>query len=170
MTYLEWLSELLIPDDNIRESYQKLMLGLYHTEFLYFVKNDQNRACDGEKLRIIYKDETGLESNNYNSCSVLEMLGALSIRCYNEIMYDPDSEDKSHEWFWEMITNLGLSGMDDWHFDEDRFDHIMEKLNNRTYDKDGFGGPFYIAGYSKDMRKIELWYQLNQYILSKYEW
>ena len=169
MTYLEWLSELLIPDENIRESYQKLMLALYHEKFRYFINNDCNRADDGERLRIIYEDETGTWCNNYDPCSVLEMLGALAIRCENEIMYDPE-ENKTSTWFWEMITNLGLDGMDDWHFDHDEFKKIMKKLNDRTYDKDGYGGPFYICGFTEDMRKIELWYQLNYYIRSKYEW
>lgn len=169
MNYLEWLSELLIPDDNLRESYQKLMAALYREPFRYFIDNDSNRANDGERLRIIYEDETGFLCNNDNTCSVLEMLGALALRCENEIMYDPD-DDRTSVWFWEMLVNLGLDHMDDWHFDEEKFEEIMDRLNNRTYCSDGFGGPFYISGFNADMRKIELWYQLNYYIRSKYEW
>lgn len=161
---------MLIPDDDTRESYQKLLLALYQEEFKYFIDNDENRADDGERLRTIYEDETGLWCNNYRACSVLEMLGALAVRCENEIMYDPDEGNRTGVWFWEMITNLGLDRMDDWHFDEDKFRSIMHKLNDRTYCKDGYGGPFYIAGFDLDMRKIELWYQLNYYIRSKYEW
>lgn len=161
---------MLIPDDNKRESYQKLILALYNEKFKWFINNDENRADDGERLRIIFEDETGLWCNNYNPCSILEMLGALALRCNNELMYDPDLGNKTSEWFWDMITNLGLDRMDDWHFDNDEFNIIVKRLNNRTYDKNGFGGPFYIPNFSLDMRKIELWYQLNYYIQSKYNW
>ena len=170
MTYLDWLSEMLIPDDDVRKSYQKLMLALYETEFTYFIENDANRADDGERLRIIFEDETGLWCNNYGPCSLLEMLGALSVRCENEFMYDPDEGNRTGEWFWEMIRNLGFDSMDDWHFDAEKFDQIARRLNDRTYSKDGYGGPFYISGFRSDMRKIELWYQLNYYLQSKYEW
>lgn len=160
---------MLIPDDDSRNSYQKLLSELYRAKFKYFVGNDVNRASDGERLRIIFEDETKLWCNNYYACSVLEMLGALALRWENDIMYDPDEGDRTSVWFWEMICNMGLDALDDWHFDQDEFDEIIEKLNSHTYDKDGFGGPFYIAGTNIDMRKTELWYQLNYYIRSKFE-
>lgn len=168
MIYFDWLSQMLIPDERTRESYQKVLLGLFNTDFEWKVKYDDNRAEDGEQLRVMYENETGLWCNNYSSCSILEMLGALAYRCENEIMYDPDEGDRTSEWFWEMLENMGLTGMDDWHFDYDKFEEIVKKLNNRTYEKDGYGGPFYIQGFRQDMRKIELWYQMNYYIQDKY--
>lgn len=168
MIYFDWLTEMVMPEKDVRDSYQKVLLGLYNTEFKYFVKNDGNRAEDGEQLRIMYENETGLWCNNYSACSLLEMLAGLALRCENELMYDPDEGNRTYIWFWEMLENMGLTGMDDWHFDYDRFDEIVCKLNDRTYDSDGYGGPFYIADFDYDMRKIELWYQLNYYVRSKY--
>lgn len=170
MTYLEWLSEIAIPDNDIRGLYQKLMLALYETTFEWTVEHDENRAFDGEELRDNYESEFGQRCEKSGPCSVLEMLVALASRCEKNIMYDPDYGDRTGEWFWEMIENLGLNEMDDWWFDYNHFQDIIFVFLNRKYDKDGYGGPFFIEGFDRDMRKIELWYQMNYYLKSKYLW
>lgn len=170
MTYLEWLSEMAIPDEQQRDGYQKLMLALYSEDFYWSVANDGNRAGDGEELRITYEDETGLFCDKKGPCSVLEMMLALAIDCENYIMYDPDEGNRTSVWFWSMIENLGLDILDDWSFNVDQFDKIMRVFLDRKYDKDGYGGPFFIDHFEKDMRKIELWYQLNYYLKSRYSW
>ena len=168
MTYLDWLAGIAIPDDRERESYQKLIFALFEKEFYAIIHNDENRVADGENLRLIFENEWGVSCENMGPCSVLEMLVALAIRCENDIMYDPDEGDRTAIWFWEMMDNLGLSELDDWHFSERKVNAIVKKLNDRTYDKDGFGGPFYIAGFDRDMRKIELWYQMNFWLTSRF--
>ena len=169
VNYLNWLSEIAIPDADQRDLYQKLLLGLYSEDFYWSVKNDGNRAGDGENLRWIFEDETGLICEKEGPCSVLEMLVALARDCENEIMYDPDEGDRTSVWFWEMIENLGLGEMDDWCFDLDQFDVVMRRFLDRKYGADGDGGPFYICGFRGDMRRIELWYQLNFYMKNRYE-
>lgn len=169
VNYLNWLSEIAIPDADQRDLYQKLLLGLYSEDFYWSVKNDGNRAGDGENLRWIFEDETGLICEKEGPCSVLEMLVALARDCENEIMYDPDEGDRTGIWFWEMIENLGLGEMDDWCFDLDQFDVVMRRFLDRKYGADGDGGPFYICGFRGDMRRIELWYQLNFYMKNRYE-
>lgn len=169
VNYLNWLSEIAIPDADQRDLYQKLLLGLYSEDFYWSVKNDGNRAGDGENLRWIFEDETGLICEKEGPCSVLEMLVALARDCENEIMYDPDEGDRTGVWFWEMIENLGLGEMDDWCFDLDQFDVVMRRFLDRKYGADGDGGPFYICGFRGDMRRIELWYQLNFYMKNRYE-
>ena len=169
VNYLNWLSEIAIPDADQRDLYQKLLLGLYSEDFYWSVKNDGNRAGDGENLRWIFEDETGLICEKEGPCSVLEMLVALARDCENEIMYDPDEGDRTGVWFWEMIENLGLGEMDDWCFDLDQFDVVMRRFLDRKYGADGDGGPFYICGFRGDMRRIELWYQLNFYMKNRCE-
>ena len=176
MTYLRWLSEILIPDRDVRESYQNVMLGLYEAvftigpRFYNQIKNDENRAADGLDLRELYEQETGLICEKEGDCSILEMLGALALKCENDLMYDPDEGNRVSVWFWDMIDNMGLTSLDDWHWDLGEFDLILWRLNNRAYERDGYGGPFYIEGITYDMRKMELWYQLNYYVRSKYDW
>ena len=169
VNYLNWLSEIAIPDADQRDLYQKLLLGLYSEDFYWSVKNDGNRAGDGENLRWIFEDETGLICEKEGPCSVLEMLVALARDCENEIMYNPDEGDRTGVWFWEMIENLGLGEMDDWGFDLDQFDVVMGRFLDRKYGADGDGGLFYICGFRGDMRRIELWYQLNIYKKNRYE-
>lgn len=170
MNYLDWLSEQAIPDEDKRLSYQKLLSELYSTEFTWFVKNDDNRAGDGLQLRQFYKNETGYLCTNHGPCSVLEMMVALAKKCEDRFMYDPDIGDRTSEWFWDMIVNLGLDRMDDWAFDYDIFDETMKRLLDRKYEKNGYGGLFYIEGIGVDMRKIEIWYQLNYWLRSQFEW
>ena len=170
MTYFEWLTLIVCPEESERESYQKLFKILFEYEFIPIVKNDDNRAIDGTQMRIHYEDEIGKSCEIFGGCRVLEMLVALACRCENTIMHDPDEGDRTYIWFWEMIRNMGLISDDDWDFNEEAVTAGIERLNNRTYEKDGFGGPFYIAGFRKDMRKIELWYQLNHWLNSQFMW
>jgi len=168
LSYLEWLIFLVCQDDRERESYQSLFQYLLECEFDPRIHNDENRASDGLNLRTIFEDETGYSCEKFGPCSVLEMLVALAIRCENDIMYDPDEGDRTAIWFWEMMDNMGLSRMDKWRFDRRKVNLIVRKLNDRTYDEDGYGGPFYIAGFDRDMRKIELWYQMNFWLTSRF--
>lgn len=170
MTYLEWLSAMVISDESLRDSYQKVLEELYLKQFRWTIPTDINRAEDGEVLRDIYRDEMGLPANASGPCSVLEMMAALALRCENELMYDPDEGNRIDIWFWDMFENLGLNRLDDWHFDSVEFDKIMDRFLDRKYDKDGYGGLFFIEGFGRDMRKIEIWYQLNYFLRSKYLW
>lgn len=123
---------------------------------------------DGIDLRDKYADWSGDYPEKGGPCSVLEMMVGLSIRCENELMHDSLKGDRTSVWFWIMIDNLGLDQMDDYEFDEDYCNYILERFLNREYDSDGFGGPFFIHDFDGDMTNMELWYQLNFYIDSRY--
>ena len=100
-------------------------------------------------------------------CSVLEMMLALSIRCEEHIMDDPEIGNRTGEWFWIMIVNLGLGSMDDTRYDEEYVDDILDKFLNREYDADGTGGLFPVRNprYAQyDLRNVDIWYQLNWYL------
>lgn len=168
MTYLDWLAMIAMPDGMQRSKYYEVLSRLFITRFVSLVKGDQNRAKDGESLRELYEDETGESCDIYGECSVLEMMVALAMRCEEQIMYDPEEGDRTHVWFWEMFSNLGLDKLDENRFDEQEFCDILCHFLGRKYDKNGHNGPFYIPGFEGDMRKIELWYQLGYYIESKF--
>lgn len=160
---------MAIPDEDYRNSYQKLLTALYETEFYSKIKNDERRARDGLYLRNIFEMETHCECDKDGNCSVLEMMLALAMRCDEDIMYDPSKGCQIYVWFWEMISNLGLEKMTDYEFHYDSFDKIIMMFLSRTYDKNGFGGPFYIPNFTRDMRKIELWSQINLYFLKNFD-
>lgn len=133
-------------------------------DFRWSVRGDKNRASDGLDLRADYYDVSGDYADKDGPCSILEMMIALAKRCENELMYDPEKGDRTELWFWIMIDNLGLENMDDYAYDEEYCDFVLNRFLDREYESDGYNGPFFIHGFDKDMRKLELWYQLNFYL------
>ena len=168
MTYLDWLAIIAFPDGEQRNLYSKVLYRLHEVDFRVVISKDENRARDGESLRLMFEDETGLECDKSGQCSVLEMMVALAMRCENQIMYDPDEGDRTDLWFWEMFNNLGLSCLYGNKYDEKEFQKIIVTFLNRGFGANGYLGPFYIPDFEGDMRKIEFWYQLGYYIESKF--
>ena len=166
--YYDWLVGYVAPDYETRDIYQNVFNYLYDTDFKWFVKNDDNRAQDGLELRSTFENYTGETCDKIGECSVLEMMVALAIRCESDLMYDPDEGNRTSEWFWIMMENLKLNYLSDDVFDAGEFYTIIDRFLDHTYDPDGYGGPFYIHNFKGDMRKIELWSQLNYYLEEEY--
>lgn len=161
--YYQWLIGLL-NDEYLAEAYQKLTADLFETEFVWTVTYDSNRAADGLHLRRLYSRETGNAVYMDKGCSVLEMFIALCRRCEEELMYDPDDPRGAAYWFWVILENLGLDIYDDFGYDRDVVDTILERFLSRDYDRDGYGGPFYVHNSMCDFRDKDLWWQLNAYL------
>ena len=112
--YFEWLFSLVCGEEYSKQfSYRKLLTRLHDTEFRYSIPRDRNRADDGIDLRSRF---TWTKYRNYEllcfldgPCSVLEMMIALAIRCEENIMDDPNIGDRTAQWFWGMVVNLGLA-------------------------------------------------------------
>jgi hypothetical protein len=67
-----------------------------------------------------------------------------------------------------MIKNLGLDQFDDQiPYDWEDVDEALSALIYRTYDRDGTGGLFPLTHPEEDQRKVEIWYQLNAYLLER---
>lgn len=164
--YFEWLSKFVDEGKTPRTSYRKILMFLHSAEFRYTISNDSNRAEDGMKLRDRFVAEKGYENLiGYleGPCSVLEMMVALAIRCEVHIMDDSEYGDRTRQWFWGMMVNMGLGNMTDDNFDKGL---AYEKVNNmldRNYSTDGKGGLFRVKNCRLDMRAVEIWYQANWY-------
>lgn len=164
--YFEWLVNIAYNNEIV--SYRKLLTYLHHVEFTFIDPMDSNRAADGVELRYRFAhgylrdDEKEYYLNG--PCSVLEMMLALSIRCEETIMDDPTIGDRTAQWFWGMISSLGLGGMYDTNFDIYYVEEVIERFLNRDYEPDGEGGLFTIRNYDYDMRMIEIWHQLCEYL------
>ena len=104
---------------------------MFDRSFRWFIKNDVNRASDGVYLRQLYFDEMGVDSGKDGPCSILEMFVALAIRCENELMYDPDEGDRTSEWFWIMMDNMGLSSLSDNNFSYEETDEILDDFKKK---------------------------------------
>lgn len=144
-------------------------MRLHETEFVSAIPMDDNRAVDGMDLRYRFGDECSFPPPMITSllddtpCSVLEMMVALAVRCEEHIMDDPDIGDRTGKWFWGMIRNLRLEGMNDFRFDNRYVDDILVRLLERRYRKNGEGGLFTVNN-GRDMRKTDIWYQMNYYL------
>lgn len=170
--YFSWLYSIVCSGAFPREtSHRDLLSCLHNIDFTFTVMRDRNRAEDGINLRYRfavsngYSDSIGFVLECLGGpCSVLEMMIALSIRCEETIMDDPEIGDRTGQWFWGMIINLGLGGMTDIHFDPDFVSETITRFLNRDYDPDGRGGLFTIRNCHRDLREVEIWYQLCWYL------
>ena len=166
--YHVWLTSL-VSDEHHQRYYQALLEVLDETQFSWSVSNDMNRAADGIELRSRFAEEYHLDYRRIRDylerpCSLLEMMVGLACRCEDSIMGDDYFGDRTHKWFWDMISNLGLYSMDDENFDEDYVQCVLQSLLRRTYKRNGEGGLFTVPGCYRDLRKVEIWYQMCWYL------
>jgi hypothetical protein len=167
--YLEWLYKINfgpVNDRNPTHTYWHLARQLYGKPFVWYIRNDQNRASDGICLRDAFIEQCDIEDVEINwlqeDCSVLEMLAALSLRASFNSMGEPG------EWFMKFLDNLQVLNYNDASYSQivfEEVDLILEQLINRTYDKSGAGGLFPLNDAKHDQTQIELWYQLSAYLL-----
>lgn len=168
--YFDWMYDLVSGRRFARGiSYRKLLLHLHDVEFIYSIPRDANRADDGIRLRDRFADEEDFpDADLYleGPCSVLELMVALALYCEEHIMDDPVIGNRTGQWFWIMITNLGLGGMDDKKYDPRKVDEVMERFLRREYEPDGAGGLFKVRNCEDDLRDLEIQYQLYRFINS----
>lgn len=166
--YFEWLCDKII-DEESNVKYDLLMSHLYDCTFVAVLDMDNNRAEDGKGLRRRFSLENKYSSGDVNrslsgKCRMLEMMVALAIRCEETIMTDEEYGDRTGMWFWNMMVSLGLGSMNDSRFDVKYIDVVIDRFMNRQYKRNGEGGLFTIDGIKKDMRLIEIWYQMCWYL------
>jgi hypothetical protein len=168
--YLNWLYAKVAYSDapsSPSVSYNKLLLTLHSIEFVWVVAMDENRAQDGLELRNEFLKQAHILVPSSDAwytmpCSVLEMLIAFSRRAAFETEYSAE------EWFWMMLSNLGL---DDQHDSSAGLvalvTEVVDTLIWRTYDPDGHGGLFPLDEPEQDQRGVEIWHQFCEYLVDK---
>ena len=167
--YFDWMYQLVV-DRYSKLSYRRLFAKLHSTEFIFEIPMDGNRAEDGVELRYRFGREQNYPAAmvasllDDTSCSILEMMIALSIRCEEHIMDNPDIGNRTGQWFWNMIVNLGLGSMDDEKFDRGYVEFVLNRLLDRQYERNGKGGLFTVSNCRRDMRSVDIWYQMCWYL------
>ena len=170
--YHEWLIELVSPAEGLIRGYDLLLDFLDDSIFYAVVANDENRAYDGLDLRLDYCDEYGLDYSVFDGirdeCTVFEMMVALAKRMEDEILGDPDLENRTYLWFQYMVEGLELPKMDDGHFDLAYCEDIIWHFLNR---KKRFGKNILLFKYHstknleiQNPNSIEIWYQMHAFI------
>lgn len=167
--YLTWLYTQ-VGSPRMRAKHRlfwRLFEQMLHTDFVWFVHNDDNRAADGKDLRYTFLRETRREAESvwlHQTCSVFELVMAVSQRMAF------DAGGIPHDWFWTIMGNLELSGCHDEWYESTKdsevvVDEVLSRLIWRNYDPDGRGGMFPLEHPAKDQRTVEIWFQLQSYIL-----
>ena len=163
------------------ENHRKLCVELFKIPFFITrsaPKRDIDREKDGLELRktcdFCYNNVFDREMRPV-PCTMLEMIIGISKRMSEQLM-DEDGEDKTAQYFWEIMENLGLTCMDDDNFGWDtglaqkKIAKTCEILCKRQYNPDGTGGGMFpmpgVLGINQ--KKMEIWYQMQEYINWKY--
>lgn len=151
-----------------KKNYILLMEELHKCPFEFFIEHDDNRAGDGISLRDEYGAELGFSGVSFSqNCSVLEMLVALAIRIEDEYTGNPEDEHPE-KIFWEMICNLKLDQFTDRAFQEEDVYLILKKWITRDFNKNGYGSIFPLKHTNRDQTKVEIWSQMNEYLMENY--
>lgn len=165
--YLEWLA----PQMNLGEGhrYHELLELLQAKEFTWFVPNDNNRLMDGLDIRFEFMREKKVKPSAYLAdmpCTFLEVIIALSRRLAF-VMSTNDAPPCA----WRIIENLELDSRTDPLFlsEPAEINTCLDRVIQRTYNPDGSGGFFPLAWPEADQREVEIWYQMNAYVLEMQE-
>ena len=169
--YFNWLCSL-VKIDEPDNTYFHLARILYDTSFYTINDFDLNRAEDGLDLREEYFSRTR-EREPVLPCNVLEMLIALSERMSDDLYDEENTMYDMTYCFWRMICNLNLDIYTDEIFEymsfaEEDIRIKLEEFLSRRYDYSGKGGLFPLKNPKKDQRKVEIWYQMNAYLIENY--
>jgi len=160
IAYYEWLVEkIAIPNG---KDYRELFEIMHNTQFQWTVPNDDNRIQDAIDLRGYFLD--GKKRNiNLDGATLLEILVSLSQRTAFTAGGTP------RKWAWKLLKNLRLTTMSD-PLNPEMIRQINDKLDAliwRTYQYNGRGGFFPLQDPKEDQRKVEIWYQMNKYVIER---
>ena len=169
--YLNWLYGQVAEVKKRRgnRTFWKLFKQMQETIFVAVVPHDENRIADAKDLRYEFlaecEDEQGDLEWMRSPCSMLELFIILA----RALAFEMD--DRTETWFWHLIEVLNLEQFNDREYDQASEFFIQEALERviwRNYSADGHGGLFPLRNPPRDQRKVELWYQLNAYLLEQF--
>lgn len=173
--YFRWMSELVLPNAPDREKYSYLLDALNRSTFYFDIPMDENRLQDGIDLRyrFAYLKGYSIELIDLSlckgaSCSMLEMMTALAVKGDESVLYDYETGSRVDYIFKTMITSLGFLSMTNDNFDERYIDIQIDRLLNRDYAYNGKGGLFTVNNPRRDMREVDIWYQMSWYLQTLY--
>jgi hypothetical protein len=163
--YVAWLYAQVsnVNHRSRRRTYWALMTTLYDCEFVALVPNDDNRVEDIKDLKnefLLDAEIPHAEASWYDNVTFLELLVVLAR------MLDFETDFGIEYCFMHMLENIELRDLTDNNgFSTDEVHRIVDKVVSRAYDHNGHGGLFPLKFSADDQREIDLWYQLNAYVI-----
>jgi len=162
--YYEWLISQI--DSPRGKTYNGLFECMHNVEFVWTLPNDDNRLNDALELRHEFLHaRRAAHPLQLQGATLLEVLVSLSRR----VAFITDGNSK--QWAWRLLKNLHLNKMCDPLTEEKkkRIYDILDSLIWRTYERDGQGGFFPLQSPLEDQTKVEIWYQMNKYVMEMEE-
>lgn len=156
--YRAWIASGMHAEDH------SILLDILHeTEYEWHVPMDSNRADWGRNLRLRFAYETGLECRDEWvdwPCSFLEMLVGLAYSLEENVLYDGLKGDRTPEWFWMMLRNMGLDRCSDiWMMTEPGSMGFVERAV-----RDAESGKHPIFPLEQPADGMDLWAMAHAYI------
>lgn len=178
--YFEWLLSRMGIENYVLDTLRIASVELHQVSFVVDIPKDGNRLLEGAKLREEFEDEYtfGVRNRSYlneKSVSLFEVLITLAEHMSDNMT---DEDKPAGEFYEEMLQNTliyanahAISETRQPLLGEQYKNHIHSIAHNimfRYYDKDGKGGFFPLKKPDKDQRKVELWYQMQAYLMENY--
>lgn len=147
--------------------YEDMLRVLYSYPFEIIVETDANLLPNVFALR----DEYGYKPKPYEKdmANCFEIFISLASK-FDWLLSDLKNPDRTEEWFWMMMKNTGLIFYDNEHFNRDDIESICDVFVHRKYKTNGYGGPFPLRQPRKNVRRVDLWYQINWYVNENFEY
>ena len=167
--YYDWLCFLIGANGIMHRGYSELISSLHEKAFKPKMRMDANRGGDGMQLRVDFQREHGPfgSSVNRGPCTFLEFLIGLAKRM-SFLMYG-EGNGYTEYYFWRLVQNLRLIKCTDDNWYQMNGDFFVEdavtRVNERLYSADGKGGLFPLRHTAADQRGVEIWYQMQSWLM-----
>jgi hypothetical protein len=169
--YFNWLYHLVCNDKYYNKvSYKKLLHFLDSVDYIPNLPMDDNRRIDGLDFRYTFGYDYGYSEKEIDeifrqkNCSMLEMMIALSYKVEVSITSDLTFGNRTGQWFWGMVVNLGLGKMTDDNFDLEYCLDSIDIFMRNKYSPNGHGGLFTVNNPPENMQNVDIWCQFMWYL------
>lgn len=161
--YLQWLESQVRHEGATprHRTFHELCAVMHGTEFVWLVLGDDSRIADGLGVRSEFLEEHVVGAvPALGPPSVLEVMLGLTRRLSWEL------GGTNQAWAWTLLNNLDLHRYADplSRLKRRRLDEKLSDLVWRNYLPTGEGGFFPLHYPTEDQTKVELWYQMNQWM------
>jgi len=169
--YLDWLSAL-VESARPGQTFLCLFRALDRTKFQADgkVPLDSNRVSYALGLRTEFFNTYQIEYPDDFGEARVSMLELLIQLAY-DMGRTTSREDNIPSYFFELLENLGICIPDEEYIDIDRIDsdvyRVLQMVIRRKYSHKGLLFPLKYP--QKDQRHVELWFQMNAYLIEKEE-
>lgn len=157
---------------NQNDEFSTFLAFLFDVEFRPMHHMDSIRVEKISDMRDEYRYERGAWASSSEEfppfATVLELLVSLS-RSMEDVMSNHLYGDRTPNWFWMMIDNLGLTNMDNEHFDQEYVVKVLERWLKREFESDGIGSPFPLKHPPCDMTGVDIWRAFGWYMNENYQ-